>query len=47
MLLFQKAHTEAFRAMVLQTFWWVDVENNSKDEELRKAAKLKGFELLK
>lgn len=40
MLLFQKAHTEAFRAMTLQTFWWVDVENNSKDEELRKKAKV-------
>lgn len=40
MLLFQKAHTEAFRAMVLQTFWWVDIENNSKDEELRRAAKV-------
>ncbi|MBN2568815.1 MAG: acyl-CoA dehydrogenase [Deltaproteobacteria bacterium] len=40
MLLFQKAHTEVFRAMVLQTFWWVDIENNSKDDELRKEAKV-------
>lgn len=40
MLLFQKAHTEAFRAMVLQTFWWVDIENNSKDEKLRDAARV-------
>ena len=40
MLLFQKAHTEAFRAMVLQTFWWVDIEKNSKDEALQKASKV-------
>ena len=26
--------------MVLQTFYWVDIENNSKDEELRMAAKV-------
>lgn len=40
MLLFQKAHTEAFRAMALQTFWWVDIENYSKDDEFRKKAKV-------
>ena len=40
MLMFQKANTEAFRAMVLQTFWWVDVENWSSDPELHKQARI-------
>ncbi len=40
MLMFQKANTEAFRAMILQTFWWVDVENWSKDPELHKQARI-------
>ncbi len=40
MLMFQKANIEAFRAMVLQTFWWVDVENWSSDPELRKKARI-------
>lgn len=38
MLMFQKAHIEAFRAMVIQTFWWLDIENNSSDPELLKQA---------
>jgi len=40
MLMFQKANTEAFRAMILQTFWWVDVENWSNDPELHKQARI-------
>lgn len=40
MLMFQKANVEAFRAMVLQTFWWVDVENWSSDPELHKQARV-------
>jgi alkylation response protein AidB-like acyl-CoA dehydrogenase len=40
MLLFQKAHVEAFRAMALQTFWWVDIENHSTDPELHKQARV-------
>jgi len=40
MLMFQKAHIEAFRAMVLQTFWWVDIENNCTDPELHKQARV-------
>jgi alkylation response protein AidB-like acyl-CoA dehydrogenase len=38
MLMFQKANIEAFRAMVLQTFWWMDVENWSADPQLHKQA---------
>lgn len=38
MLMFQKANIEAFRAMVLQTFWWLDIENWSSDPELHKQA---------
>jgi alkylation response protein AidB-like acyl-CoA dehydrogenase len=40
MLLYQKAHVEAFRAMALQTFWWVDIENHSTDPELHKQARV-------
>jgi alkylation response protein AidB-like acyl-CoA dehydrogenase len=40
MLLYQKAHVEAFRAMALQTFWWVDIENYSTDPELHKQARV-------
>ncbi len=40
MLLFQKANVEAFRAMILQTFYWVDVENWSSDPELHKQARV-------
>jgi len=40
MLLFQKANIEAFRAMVLQTFWWVDVENWSSDPDLHKQSRI-------
>lgn len=40
MLLFQKSNIEAFRAMVLQTFYWVDIENWSTDPELRKQARI-------
>ncbi len=40
MLMFQKANTEAFRAMALQTYWWIDVEKWSSDPELVKQAKV-------
>lgn len=40
MLLYQKAHVEAFRAMALQTFWWVDIENHSADPELHRQARV-------
>lgn len=40
MLMFQKANIEAFRAMILQTFWWIDIENWSSDPELHKQARI-------
>lgn len=40
MLMFQKAHVEAFRAMAVQTFWWADIENYSSDPELKKKASI-------
>jgi 3-(methylthio)propanoyl-CoA dehydrogenase len=40
MLMFQKSNIEAFRAMVLQTFWWVDVENWSSDPEMHQQARI-------
>ncbi|MBO8159568.1 acyl-CoA dehydrogenase [Thermosyntropha sp.] len=40
MLMFQKAHIEAFRAMAIQTFWWADIENYSSDPEMRKKASI-------
>ncbi|MCR4400830.1 MAG: acyl-CoA dehydrogenase [Syntrophomonadaceae bacterium] len=39
MLLFQKAHIEAFRAMALATFYQVDIEKWSADEALVRNAK--------
>ncbi len=40
MLMYQKSHIEAFRAMILSTFWWVDIENYSSDPELHQLAKI-------
>jgi len=38
MLMFQKSHIEASRAMALSTFRWVDIQNYSNDPELRQQA---------
>lgn len=38
MLMFQKANTEAFRAMILQTYYWIDIQKWSTDPELIKQA---------
>ncbi|KUG04912.1 acyl-coa dehydrogenase [hydrocarbon metagenome] len=40
MLMYQKSHIEAFRAMILSTFWWVDIENYSSDPDLHQLAKI-------
>ncbi|MGE5455022.1 MAG: acyl-CoA dehydrogenase [Methylocystaceae bacterium] len=39
MLMFQKAHIEAFRAMVISTFYMLDIKNHSTDAELVRWAK--------
>jgi len=38
-LMFQKAHIEAFRAMIIGTFYMVDIKNHSNDADLVKWAK--------
>lgn len=38
-LMFQKSYIEAFRAMVISTFYQVDIKNNSSDPEAVKKAK--------
>ncbi|HHV76398.1 MAG TPA: acyl-CoA dehydrogenase [Syntrophothermus lipocalidus] len=40
MLMFQKAHIEAFRAMAIQTYYWVDIEKYSSDPDLVQQAKV-------
>ncbi len=40
MLMFQKSHIEAFRAMVISTFWWMDIQHNSSDADLVKKSRI-------